>query len=335
MRPTRGLISRAGIIPISFTQDAAGPIGRTVRDVATALTVMASVGYDAQDNATALIPDSARGVDYTAALGGHSIAGGLRFGLVCGFFNSTASDETMPINLAMDTIVSKLSSAGAMVIPINDTTFNSTALYASYDTQRYEYRQEMEAYLQRSSLSGRHPRTLGELYNSSRFLVIPSEYEYVTTALVSSASNATYNSTQRGIQNLVVFLQETFVANRLDALLYPEQQNLVVKLGAASQYGRNGILAAVTGSPVVTVPIGFSNATSDAPVGVPIGMEILGRPWTEKKLLGIASEIEQMTRVRRMPRFAADVAAAHSYVSVPVVRPNNRNIPSAYPLGTL
>lgn len=152
-----------------------------------------------------------------------------------------------------------LETAGATFVPINDSIYNATAIAADLDTQRYEYRQEMDAYLSQASLAGKHPNTLAELYNSDDFLVIPSQYEYVNTALVSSTDNVTlgthksYDTVRAGIQDLTLALQETFVRNKLDAILYPEQKNLVVKIGSPSQSGRNGILAALTGSPVVTV----------------------------------------------------------------------------------
>ncbi|RMZ08101.1 hypothetical protein D0860_04805 [Hortaea werneckii] len=341
-RPTRGLISRAGIIPISYTQDAIGPIARCVEDVATTLTVMAEVGYDEDDNTTALVPAGIRKTDYTAGLTQGSLKG-LRLGLIEGFFNRTNFSETTPVNEAMADMTAKLRSAGATIVPITDSLYNASAIAADLDTQRYEFRQLMNQYLQRPSLSGPHPKTLDELYATppGEFLVIPSEYEYVNTALVSSTSNESwegkpsYATVQSGIQNLTLALQETFSADNLDAMIYPEQKNLVVPIGSPSQSGRNGILAALTGSPVVTVPAGFSEATQTAPEGVPIGMEILGRPWTEEKLLQIAFEIQGLGRVRKTPSWAKEMVDVREDSEVPEVTPNTGNIPDAYPLGTL
>ena len=332
-RPTRGLISRAGVIPISYTQDAIGAIARNVRDLALALTVMTSVGYDPNDNTTALIPSSAVGFDYSGEIFGGSIRG-LRFGLIQGLFNLTASNETTPVNNAMKDMVSVLQSAGATVVLINETVYNATAI-ATMDVQTSEYRQDMDSYLQMSSLGGAHPSSLNELYSSGKFLVIPSQYNYVNTALVSSTSNTSYARTKLGIQNLTTVLRTTFTSNNLDALIYPEQKNLVVKIGSPSQCGRNGILAALTGFPVITVPAGFSPATKEAPIGVPIGMEILGLPWTEGKLLNIASHISDLTHVRRMPTFANQSVEVVAYASVPTITPDTSNIPSSYPIGIL
>lgn len=340
IRPTKGLITRTGIIPISTTHDVIGPIARSIKDVAMALTVMATTGYDAADNETALVPSANRNVDYAASLPAASLKG-LRLGVLDGFFNRTNSSEVTPVNNAMDSLMVRLSAEGVELVPINETIYNATAIQAAYDVQRYEYRQLMDEYLQRPSLGGEHPETLNELYShkavngsGGEFIVIPSQYEYVNTALVSSTSNATYAGRQVGIRNLTLALLNTFASNDLDAIIYPEQKNLVVKLGSPSQSGRNGILAALTGTPVVTVPAGFSAATQDAPIGVPIGMEILGRPFDEAKLLGIGYQIEQLTKIRKSPLFAKEVVEVPEYDSVPVITPNRANIPSAYPLGT-
>jgi Asp-tRNA(Asn)/Glu-tRNA(Gln) amidotransferase A subunit family amidase len=341
IRPTKGLITRTGIIPISTTQDVIGPIARSIKDVAVALTVMATTGYDAADNETRFVPPENRNIDYAASLS-HASLKGLRLGVLNGFFNRSNGSEVTPVNNAMDTLMSQLTAQGVTLVPVSESIYNATAIQASYDVQRYEYRQLMDEYLKRPSLSGEHPATLDELYSrkasngsGGEFLVLPSQYEYVNTALASSTSNATYATRQAGICNLTLALLNTFASNNLDAIIYPEQKNLVVKLGSPSQTGRNGILAALTGTPVVTVPAGFSEATEDAPIGVPIGMEILGRPFEEEKLLGIGYQIEQLTKIRKSPVFANEALEVPEYKSVPVVTPNRGNIPSAYSVGTL
>ena len=333
-RPTRGLISRAGVIPISWTQDAVGAIGRSVQDIAKALTIMASVGYDPRDNITALAPNSSIGVNYSTSLFGATRLQGVRFGLIEGFFNRMATNEITPVNDAMSAMVSALRSSGATVVSINESVYNATAISANFDVQQDEYREQLTSYLEHTA--GVHPDSMPALYASGEFLVIPSQYSYVTSALVSSTSNSTYASKQYSIRNLTTALEMTFKVNQLDALIYPEQKNLVVKIGSPSQSGRNGILAAVTGSPVVTVPAGFSPPTDTAVMGVPIGMEILGLPWTEGKLLGIAAAIDQLTHIRRLPPLAnMSIEVTQPYVSVPVITPNRNNTPLAYPVGQL
>lgn len=345
IRPTRGLISRAGVIPISYTQDALGAMGRTVNDVASALTVMASVGYDPNDNTTALIPSSSENIDYASNLTPVPLSM-LRFGMLTTLFNRTSYPENDPVNNAIDVYIARLRAAGATIIEITDPIYNSTAINTRYDVQRFEYRQNMNSYLQDPSLRGTHPKSLSDLYATNNtsgsgygngsFLVIPNEYSHVTTALISSTSNATYAVVQSGIRNLTLHLQSTFTTYDIDALLYPEQQNLVVPIGSPSQSGRNGILGAITGSPVVCVPAGFSNATSTAPIGVPIGMEILGRPWSEQHLLNIARGMEyELGKVRRAPVWADVMVETSNVTAVPVIVPDRGNIPAVYPAGVL
>ncbi|KXS96197.1 hypothetical protein AC578_2832 [Pseudocercospora eumusae] len=333
-RPTKGLISRTGIIPCSYTQDTIGPIGRNVKDIATALTVMASVGFDSEDNTTALAPAGIQGVDFTADLE-NGYLNGLRFGLLNGFMNHTSSPETDPVNKAMANVTARLEAAGASIVNITDKMYNTTDISNRLDTQIFELRENLNAYLERPSLHGQHPSTTNELFSSHDFLVLPSQHNYVKILLNSSTSNQSkpsYDSVRRGIEDLTLALAETLRSNNLDALIYPEQKNLVVKIGSPSQSGRNGILAALTGSPVVTVPVGFSKATENAPEGVPIGMEILGMPWTEGKLLQIAYQLEG---VRRPPSWAKEVVPVKMYESVPGIMPDAGNVPRVYPIGVL
>ncbi|KAK4938010.1 hypothetical protein LTR10_021499 [Elasticomyces elasticus] len=341
-RPTRGLISRAGVIPISYTQDTVGAIGRCLPDIATALTVMASVGYDPLDNATSAIPSSVPGTDYTTFLnsGAASNLSGIRIGVLQGFFNRTASNETTPVNQVMDHVVSLLGSMGATIVKITDTTtYNATAMSAQMDVQTLEYRESLTNYLSSPNLTGARPMTMPDLYTPNQttpeFLVIPSQYSYIETALVSSTSNSSWFTKQSLIANLTRALHSTIIANELTCVIYPEQKNLVVPVGSPSQSGRNGILAALTGSPVITMPIGFSPATASALIGIPIGMEILGLPWSEGTLLRVAKGIDDRLHARKMPvtnglNETVEVTTANS--SVPQVTPL-KNIPSAYPLG--
>ncbi|KAL8764558.1 MAG: hypothetical protein Q9194_006982 [Teloschistes cf. exilis] len=193
----------------------------------------------------------------------------------------------------------------------------------------------MDQYLQGPSLQGSHPSTLNELYDSKDYLVIPSQYSYVNIALVSSTRNSTYATRKLGIENLTLALQTTFKDHNLDALIYSEQANLVVELGSASQSGRNGILAAVTRSPVVTVPAGLSAPTADAPKGIPIGMEMLGMPWSEAQLLKLAKLVSEVRNVRRMPASTEGFVESKALEVVPSIIPNAANIPALYPVGTL
>jgi amidase len=89
--------------------------------------------------------------------------------------------------------------------------------------------------------------------------------------------------------------------NQLDALVYPHQKCLVLPIGATFQKDRNGVIAALTGFPAIEVPAGYSAPTVDAPIGVPVGMEILGRAWDEPGLIKLAYGFEQATHLRKPP----------------------------------
>ena len=90
--------------------------------------------------------------------------------------------------------------------------------------------------------------------------------------------------------------------NNLVALAYPHQKRLPVMIGEMNQAERNGILAALTGFPAITVPAGFSTPTESAPIGVPVGIEFLGPPFSEPQLLQITYGFEQATHARKPPR---------------------------------
>ena len=88
--------------------------------------------------------------------------------------------------------------------------------------------------------------------------------------------------------------------NNLDALLYPHQRRLVVPIGE-DQLDRNGVLSNSTGFPAITFPGGFSVPTASAPLGVPVGIELLGPDWSEPILIKLAYAFEQIANVRKPP----------------------------------
>ena len=102
--------------------------------------------------------------------------------------------------------------------------------------------------------------------------------------------------------------------DRLDTIVYPHQQRLVVPIGE-TQVERNGALGSVTGFPAIVVPGGFSSPTPTATLGVPVGIEFLGRPWSEHVLIEIAYGYEQATKHRRPPPIpAANQLRQHAVV---------------------
>ena len=119
-------------------------------------------------------------------------------------------------------------------------------------------------------------------------------------ALTRSVDEPAYQERRRASLTLRDHVMKLMADHRLDALVYPHQKRLVVPIGE-DQVDRNGVLGAITGFPAITVPGGFSPKTASAPLGVPIGVEFLGRPFSEPILIRLASAFEHETRHRRAP----------------------------------
>ncbi|KXJ86316.1 amidase signature domain-containing protein [Microdochium bolleyi] len=334
VRPTRGLVSRSGVIPVSHVQDTVGPIARTIDDLAVALSVMASAGNDPSDNYTLSVPASERDKDYSVQLRAGSLEG-LRIGALDGFWNHTKSDETTPVNEAMHDTLEFLRTQGVHVVNITDAVYDAVHIGATLDVQKYEYRELLDKYLSSTHLTGDGPHSFEDLYTSKEFLVLPYQAVFIQRAFHSSTSNGSYQRALRGIEALSQTLMTTFESNNLDAVVYPEQKNLVVRLGSPSQAGRNGILAALTGHPVVTIPAGFSDPSEEAPDGVPIGMEILGLPFSESKLLQIAWHITHRRPLRRPPSSFKASFESLNFGTVPTIHPQKDNILPVYHIGNL
>jgi amidase len=291
-RPTKGLISCQGLIPAALTQDTAGPITRSVQDSAILLDAMA--GYDPQDPFTAWnighIPET-----YTAFLKINGLQG-KRLGLLKTNFGTHS--EVLKV---MRQATQDITALGAEVIDIYQPQLETTSVFRRADVQKYETKPQLNAYLKsRGSESTR--LSLQDLLHSGLLhkSIIPGLEE--TNALKNGLILPEYKDClleAASIRNTVVKVMADY---RLDALCYPHQQVLVSKTTLADQPGRNGILASVTGFPAVTVPAGFSAPTEEAPAGVPVGIEFLGRPWTEPLLLEIAYSYEQATRHRKLPK---------------------------------
>lgn len=108
-----------------------------------------------------------------------------------------------------------------------------------------------------------------------------------------------------------------FDSERLDALIYPPQKRLVVPIGELNQAERNGIVAGLTGFPAIDIPAGFSTPSDTALLGVPIGMDLMGKPWSERNLLGLAYAFEQVSKLRRPPASTQPLPSASPHRGSP------------------
>lgn len=295
LRPTRGLVGRAGILPVSETQDAVGPMARTVQDVACVMDVLA--GYDPEDPITARavgkIPSSyVDSLDRTALRGRR-----------LGWLQDYQGHEPRhtEVNRAMADAMDVMRAAGAEVVPLNDPWLDADRLIHDYDVQKWEFKALLNQYLR--CQPNAPVSNLQAIIDSGQFHQ-ESLHDFLLKAeeVTDSHHDLDYLNRLAAQEQLRERLFVHMVNLNLDAIIYPLQKCLVVPIGSSGQSERNGILAALTGFPALNVPIGFSAPTSDAPLGVPIGMDIMARPFDESLLLGLGYAYEQMTQFRRPPR---------------------------------
>lgn len=292
IRPTAGLVSRDGVVPLSSTQDVAGPLARTVRDAAALLGVMK--GYDPKD------PISARGVGQgPASYVGDFQAGGLRGARIGVFTSFLGTDPALhgEVNAIVRRAGRSMRSRGAAVFPVALPGVSANSLIADLDVQRFEIESQLNGYLASFDAP---KKSLADIVASGEFDPQFGGVLRQAEAFANGLAEPQYKDRLLSIEALRGRVLKLMADNRLDALVYPQQKRLVVPIGE-DQADRNGILAALIGFPSVTVPAGFSASTQSAPRGVPVGLEVFGRPFTEEKLIRYAYDFEQATRVRRPP----------------------------------
>jgi amidase len=288
IRPTLGLVSRAGVIPYSFTQDAAGPLARTVTDAAKMLNVL--VGYDPNDPATAWSVGYIQ-KDYTNSLNTDGVKG-KRIGVLRNFFGTAPVNEE--VNRVANQAVADLRRLGATVIELNTPDFDSGKISSDISVHLYEFKPAINNYL----VSGNAPvSSLEEIIASGKFHPNIGDNIKKAQSLEMDDGYRLRLQKRSELQQRVMMLMAD---DRLDAIVFPHQKRLVVPVGE-TQIERNGALGSVTGFPSIVVPGGFSSPTSTASLGIPVGIEILGRPWSENVLIEIGYGYEQATNHRRPP----------------------------------
>ncbi len=297
VRPTRGLISRSGVIPASQTQDELGPIARTVTDAGILLGVMA--GYDPSDPVTAL----GRGhqtQNYTNALRADALRGA-RIGVMTNM--SGTEPRHREVNAAMDALAARMQAAGAVVVRFALPEYDRLA--PNMDTSVYESTSVMNRYF--ATLPPTAPiKDFAQLVATKTSAVQKTlEYEL---GIQDGTNSDVYKTRMLQRETLRIAVAKIFADLNLDAILYPHQRILVAPLALGEQPERNGVLSNGTGFPAVTFPAGFSPATASAPQGVPIGAELLGLDFTEGKLLSYAYALEQAANPRRPPRATPPLA---------------------------
>jgi len=268
---------------------------RTVADAARMLDVM--TGYDPGDPVTAWsigqVPKT-----YTAFLDKKGLKGE-RIGVLQTLFG--AKPEHGEVNRVMAEALEAVQEQGATIVQVADPFLDKAEWNDRGDVQRWEFKTVFNQYL--AGLGPNAPlKTLGEFLSAGLYDKASLE-KFLTAAqrLESPMDEPEYKGRLLKIPKLQQRILTLLADDQLDALTYPLQKRLVVPVGEPDQIDRNGILAALTGFPAIDVPAGFSTATASAPLGVPVGVDFLGRPWTEGILIRLAYSFEQATKFRRPP----------------------------------
>lgn len=283
LRGTQGLASRSGIIPLSNTVDFGGPIGRTVTDIAIVLDAI--VGYDPMDAQTAAslthIPRS-----YTDSLQLDGLRRA-RIGLLTDLFALDPADTEVANTVRL--AVAEMKRLGAEVVEV---TIPDLKQHMNDGTvQNIDFKFDLNAYLARRPSAPVH--TLEEVLASGK-------YHKMIESVLRNAQGYDARETGDYLQHwrmrdiLREAILKVMADNSLDALAYPSIRRKPSLIGEA-QEGNNCRLSSNSGLPAIAVPGGF---TSD---GFPVGVELLGRPWSEPQLIKFGYAYEQGTNHRRSP----------------------------------
>jgi amidase len=294
IRTTRGLTSRAGVMPLNPYNDAVGPLAKSVRELASVLDQVA--GSDAEDPVTG---DAGRHIEgsFTVALQSASLAGS-RIGVMRQRFVGVTR-ERAPATL-MARVVKELEAAGAVLVDVEIAGLDDHYL-AARGSAPGSLKAAWGAYLARGAAPGDKVLTIEALMASGK--LAPGSMRRFEAALRGAPSgeplaeaNRRFVASREAFRDVYVSLMD---AHHLDALIYPA--NLArphTHEGGEQRYGSEpGTCeeSAMTGLPQVTVPGGFMHG------GYPFGVSFLGRPWSDAKLLGLAYAYEQATHHRRPP----------------------------------
>ncbi len=316
-KPTVGLTSRAGVIPISYTQDTVGVHGRCVADVATTLGTL--TGLDPRDTATQA-SGGVVGTDFLAALDANALRGA-RLGVPTnfGFMGYSAkADEVFQGALVA------LAELGAEIVYGTDIP-SADALNASpnaVDRMVYEFKRALNGYL--AERNDPEFCTLADLiaFNDTH---ADEELAYFGQELFL-ASQATEDD-EIGMAALSERLNRLSREEGIDAVLREHELDALIAvtkspapvsdvINGEKYMGNASNLPAIAGYPIVTVPAGYVQ-------GMPVGLSFIGTAWSDAKLLSLAYAWEHATRMYRSPRFVADDIATHLEtlrIELPVLR---------------
>ncbi|MBV9849944.1 MAG: amidase [Armatimonadetes bacterium] len=292
IKPTHGLISRSGIIPLSRSLDTAGPMARTVRDAALLLGALS--GFDPDDDASR--PGRGQSpAEYTALLDADGLRGA-RLGVLRSHFGSHPWVERL-----IEGRIEQMRSLGAVIIDPVEISHEEAGVY---DVILSEFKECLNAYL--DGLGPAAPvhslKAVIEFNERSAAKEMPFFGQELLLAAEQAGlpTEAAYGDAQARRHKAPGVLEETFDQHALDAVVAPTGNPpwLIDWVNGDSPSGWPSVsgLAAISGWPHITVPAGSL-------VGLPIGLSFIGRAYSEPELLRLAYAFEQATRCRRAPEF--------------------------------
>lgn len=299
LKPTVGLISRSGIIPIAASQDTAGPVARTVTDAAVLLSCM--VGRDDRDHGAGIPRPESQDLSHVANLDPHALRGA-RIGVVRKYF------RTHPVTLKRvhEQCLEALRSAGAVLVdPVELPEIKGN----SYLVMLYEFKAGLNQYLARQG-SAAEVTSLEQLIdfnerNKNAELPWFGQEILIEAQDKGPLTDPPYLEALRGCRdssrkNGLDAVMEKY---RLDAILAPTTgpAHVTDLVHGDRDTGGSSTPAAVAGYPSVTVPAGTVS-------GLPVGVSFFGRPWSEARLLNLAFSFEQISQCRPSPRFLRSVS---------------------------
>ena len=300
IKPTVGLVSRSGVIPISHSQDTAGPMARCVADAAALLGAL--IGVDADDDATAASRGKTQ-LDYTKFLDRDGLRGA-RIGVAREryFGYSPATDALI------DAAIAVMRERGAIIVdPANlDIRLGD----ASYAVLLYEFKADLDRYLAGLATSP-GVRSLADVIafnekHSDRELPFFGQDIMIESQKKGPLTTPEYQQALAKCRSLTreKGIDAVMAEHKLDALVAPTHgpPGLIDLVnGDPGSGGSSSTPAAVAGYPSITVPAGYV-------FGLPVGMSFFGRAWSEPVLIKLAYAYEQAAQLRRPPTFAASAA---------------------------